>query len=210
MTKDEMIEELSKFPSKDIRELAGVTDAECNERAVAAGDDFPAGDFVLGESGKGGKHPAKADPNSGMTSTFASEAENIHPFKSMKEDYEENRQQNAVHVASDLDTSKDNKVTYKVATVSQSEFETKKVSEISFKTKNARIGTKLSDLGDNVRVVGYIGFDSNPDIYYTKAVDTSSINGYPASYYFTTNYNQDRTYIADGAIVLIVTPDTEE
>lgn len=207
MTKDEMIEELSKFPSKDIRELAGVTDAECNERSVAAGDDFPADDFILG----GGSGNSKADPNSGMTSTFADEAARIQEFKASEEDYADAKQQNAENVATRyIDTSNDNTVTYKVATVSQSEFETKKVSEIAFETKNAKIGTKLSSLGDNVYIVGYTGFDTNPDIYYTQAVSVSSIDGNPASYYFTVNYNQDRTYIADGAIILIVTPDTEE
>lgn len=178
-----MIEELSKFPSKDIRKLAGVADADCDKKAAMTAGDFPADDFILDE--------VKED-------TTTDEIKDM-------EDSEE--------VIKVLDTSKDNKVTYYIATMSRSDFAASKVSDIKFETENAKIGTKLPT--EEAGVSAYVLGSSNPfdsgDGYYTAANTNLDVNVEgPISNFFVEVPWPSSTYIADGSYIILVKPDTEE
>lgn len=180
-----MIEELSKFPSKDIRKLAGVADADCDKKATMTAGDFPADDFILDEV----KEDAATDEIKG------------------REDSEE--------VIKTLDTSKDNKVTYHIATMSRGDFAASKVSDIKFETKNAKIGTKLQSLTKEAGVSAYVLGSSNPfdsgDGYYTAANTNLDVKveGLISDVFAEAPWPSS-TYIADGSYIILVKPDTEE
>lgn len=208
MTKEEMIEELKKFPSKDIRKLAGVSDTDCDAKAVATKDDFPAEDFIIGSETK-----ADNDDNAetGVTDDLRSLAEKEAGDDSSLIDSK------LKEFVSQLDTTSDNKITYYVAKVPQSEANTIKLSDISFKKKTAKIGTKLDVLkagtDDTICFIGDC-YDLNglsTDRQYVIVTDGSlpDMGDYVVSQYsnvFKTVSSSyaNGVYLADGCYILVI------
>jgi len=199
-------EALQKFPSEDIRELVaketGLTveqvSEKMNEAAKAAGDSFPAANFVLFEKGVVIPKNYVGDlDGDGKDGTEADKAITVE------------------RVEEAIDTDKDGQITYKIGylpesssrNVDWSDFGSLSLSDISLETKTAKIGITVADAlksydYDNV-FTSYSGNVNGTYEYTTSAVDESTVeklsdlNGFNHFYYI------DDTFLADGSIILL-------
>ena len=138
-------EALQKFPSEDIRDLVaketGLTveqvSEKMNEAAKTAGISFPSTNFVLNET-KSVIEPTKSTDTSTEDKNTESSTETDDIDATLK---------------GYLDSNKDGKITYKVGYLPEpashyinwSSFGDLLLSDIPFKTKTTKVGTKLTD-----------------------------------------------------------------
>lgn len=148
-------EALQKFPSEDIRDLVAKETSltveqvseKMNEAAKAAGISFPSADFVLTET-KSVIEPTKSTDTNTSTNT---DIDNDNKDKNT-ESSTETDDMDAI-LKGHLDRNKDGKITYKVGYLPEpashyinwSSFGDLLLSDISFKTKTTKVGTKLTD-----------------------------------------------------------------
>lgn len=180
MTKEEMIEELSKFPSKDIRKLAGVADADCDKKATMTAGDFPADDFILDE--------VKEDAATDETKDSEEFIKTLDTSKDNKVTY-----YIAMMSRSDFAASKVSDIKFETAT-----------AKIGTKLPTEEAGVSAYVLGSSNP------FDSGDGYYTAANTNLDvNVEG-PISNFFVEVPWPSSTYIADGSYIILVKPDTEE
>jgi hypothetical protein len=199
-------EALQKFPSEDIRELVaketGLTveqvSEKMNEAAKAAGDDFPAANFVLFEKGvvipKNYVGDLDGDGKDGTEADKAITAERVEEA---------------------IDTDKDGKITYKIGYLPESssnyvdwsDFGSTELSDVPLETKTAKIGITVADAlkgYDYDRAfTTYSKYVNGTYEYTTSAVDEKAAKTLSDFSNFGDIYYADDTFLADGSIILL-------
>lgn len=210
-------EALLKFPSEDIRDLVaketGLTveqvSEKMNEAAKTAGISFPSADFVLTET-KSVIEPTKS------TNTNTDNEDKNTESSTETDDID-------TTLKGYLDENKDGKITYKVGYLPEpashyinwSSFGDLLLSDIQFKTKTTKVGTKLTDAlkDENYDKIfaprfGFAGstpllcpFDENE----FKTISDLYKLGIMKDYY------ADETFVCDGSVIFLYkAPDKTE
>ena len=199
-------EAIQKFTSEDIRELVaketGLTveqvSEKMNEAAKAAGDSFPAANFVLFEKGvvipKNYVGDLDGDGKDGTEADIAITAERVEEA---------------------IDTDKDGKITYKIGYLPESssnyvdwsDFGSLSLSDIQLETKTAKIGITVADAlksydYDDI-FTSYSGSVNGTYEYTTSAVDESTVEKLSDLNGFNHFYYADSAFLADGSIILL-------
>lgn len=206
-------EALLKFPSEDIRELVaretGLTveqvSEKMNEAAKTAGISFPSTNFVLNET-KSVIEPTKSTDTNTNTDT-STEDKNT-------ESSTETDDMDTI-LKGQLDSNKDGKITFEVGYLPEpashyinwSSFGDLLLSDIQFKTKTTKVGTKLTDAlkDENYDKIfaprfGFAG--STPLLCPFNENDFKTISDlYKLG--IMENYYADETFVCDGSVVFL-------
>lgn len=206
-------EALLKFPSEDIRELVaretGLTveqvSEKMNEAAKAAGISFPSTSFVLNETKSVIKPTESTDTN---TSTDTSTEDKNTESSTETDDMD-------AILKGYLDSNKDGKITYKIGYLPEpashyinwSSFGDLLLSDIQFKTKTTKVGTKLTDAlkDENYDKIfaprfGFTG--STPLLCPFNENDFKTISDlYKLG--IMEDYYADDTFVCDGSVVFL-------
>lgn len=204
-------EALQKFPSEDIRDLVaketGLTveqvSEKMNEAAKVAGVSFPSTNFVLNET-KSVIEPTKSTDTSTDTDTKDKNTESSTETDDM----------DAI-LKGYLDSNKDGKITYKVGYLPEpashyidwSSFGDLLLSDIPFKTKTTKVGTKLTDAlkdenYDKIFAPRFGFIKSTPLLCPFDENEFKTIRDlYPLG--IMEDYYADETFICDGSVVFL-------
>ena len=206
-------EALLKFPSEDIRELVaretGLTveqvSEKMNEAAKTAGISFPSTSFVLNETKSVIKPTESTDTN---TSTDTSTEDKNTESSTETDDMD-------AILKGYLDSNKDGKITYKIGYLPEpashyinwSSFGDLLLSDIQFKTKTTKVGTKLTDAlkDENYDKIfapcfGFTG--STPLLCPFNENDFKTISDLYALGIME-DYYADDTFVCDGSVVFL-------
>ena len=208
-------EALLKFPSEDIRELVaretGLTVEEVsqkmNEAAKTAGISFPSTSFVLNETKSVIKPTESTDTNTSTDTDTSTEDKNT-------ESSTETDDMDAI-LKGYLDSNKDGKITYKIGYLPEpashyinwSSFGDLLLSDIQFKTKTTKVGTKLTDAlkDENYDKIfaPHFGFTgSTPLLCPFNENDFKTISDLYALGIME-DYYADDTFVCDGSVVFL-------
>lgn len=212
-------EALLKFPSEDIRDLVaketGLTveqvSEKMNEAAKAAGVSFPSTNFVLNET-KSVIEPTKSTDISANTANKDKNTESSTETDDVD-----------ATLKGYLDENKDGKITYKIGYLPEpashyinwSSFGDLLLSDIQFKTKTTKVGTKLTDAlkdenYDKIFAPRFGFADSTPllcpfDENEFKTIRDLYKLGIMEDYY------ADETFVCDGSVIFLYkAPDKTE
>ena len=206
-------EALQKFPSEDIRDLVaketGLTveqvSEKMNEAAKAAGISFPSTSFVFNETKSVIKPTESTDTN---TSTDTSTEDKNTESSTETDDMD-------AILKGYLDSNKDGKITYKIGYLPEpashyinwSSFGDLLLSDIQFKTKTTKVGTKLTDAlkDENYDKIfaprfGFAG--STPLLCPFNENDFKTISDLYALGIME-DYYADDTFVCDGSVVFL-------
>ena len=206
-------EALQKFPSEDIRDLVaketGLTveqvSEKMNEAAKTAGISFPSTSFVLNETKSVIKPTESTDTN---TSTDTSTEDKNTESSTETDDMD-------AILKGYLDSNKDGKITYKIGYLPEpashyinwSSFGDLLLSDIQFKTKTTKVGTKLTDAlkDENYDKIfaprfGFAG--STPLLCPFNENDFKTISDLYALGIME-DYYADDTFVCDGSVVFL-------
>ena len=206
-------EALQKFPSEDIRDLVaketGLTveqvSEKMNEAAKTAGISFPSTSFVLNETKSVIKPTESTDAN---TSTDTSTEDKNTESSTETDDMD-------AILKGYLDSNKDGKITYKIGYLPEpashyinwSSFGDLLLSDIQFKTKTTKVGTKLTDAlkDENYDKIfaprfGFAG--STPLLCPFNENDFKTISDLYALGIME-DYYADDTFVCDGSVVFL-------
>lgn len=214
-------EALQKFPSEDIRDLVaketGLTVEQVSEKmnkaAKAAGVSFPSTNFVLNET-KSVIEPTKSTDTDTSTDTDNKDKNT--------ESSTETDDMDAI-LKGYLDENKDGKITYKIGylpepashSINWSSFGDLLLSDIQFKTKTTKVGTKLTDAlkDENYDKIfaprfGFTG--STPLLCPFNENEFKTIRDLYA-FGIMEDYYADETFVCDGSVVFLYkAPDKTE
>ena len=208
-------EALQKFPSEDIRDLVaketGLTveqvSEKMNEAAKTAGISFPSTSFVLNETKSVIKPTESTDTNTDTDTDTSTEDKNT-------ESSTETDDMDAI-LKGYLDSNKDGKITYKIGYLPEpashyinwSSFGDLLLSDIQFKTKTTKVGTKLTDAlkDENYDKIfaprfGFTG--STPLLCPFNENDFKTISDLYALGIME-DYYADDTFVCDGSVVFL-------
>ena len=202
-------EALQKFPSEDIRDLVaketGLTveqvSEKMNEAAKAAGISFPSTSFVLNETKSVIKPTESTDTNTSTEDKNTESSTETDDMDAILKGY--------------LDSNKDGKITYKIGYLPEpashyinwSSFGDLLLSDIQFKTKTTKVGTKLTDAlkDENYDKIfaprfGFTG--STPLLCPFNENDFKTISDlYKLG--IMEDYYADDTFVCDGSVVFL-------
>lgn len=214
-------EALLKFPSEDIRELVaretGLTieqvSEKMNEAAKTAGISFPSTNFVLNET-KSVIEPTDSTDTNTSTSTDTDTDTDTNNKDKNTESSAETDNMDAI-LKGYLDSNKDGKITYKIGYLPEpashyinwSSFGDLLLSDIQFKTKTTKVGTKLTDAlkDENYDKIfaprfGFTG--STPLLCPFNENEFKTISDlYPLG--IMEDYYADDTFVCDGSVVFL-------
>lgn len=203
-------EALEKFPSEDIRELVaketGLTVEEVsqkmNEAAKAAGNDFPAANFAVFETKKGGLN---ASDMSQYTGDLDGDGES---------NTESDKEIAAERVTEAIDSNNDGMITFKIGYLPESsssnglgDYSSTNLSDITFEEKTVKIGTTLEEALDGYDYEKvYTSWSSETNGVYeysTKSIDLSNVETVGDINGLSSPYWPGNTFVADGSIILL-------